>query len=43
MSEVEGLQRRAGFWRRAIAYVIDGLIVWLLAAIVVGIPVYFMP
>ena len=29
----------AGFWRRAIAYSVDGLIVWLFAAIVVGIPV----
>jgi len=29
----------AGFWRRAIAYSVDGFVVWLFAAIVVGIPV----
>ncbi len=29
----------AGFWRRAIAYSVDGFIVWLFAAILVGITV----
>jgi hypothetical protein len=39
MSQIEGLEARAGFWRRYVAFLIDVFIVQLLAAILVGIPV----
>jgi uncharacterized RDD family membrane protein YckC len=38
MSQSERFEARAGFWRRYLAFLIDVFIVWLLAAIFVGIP-----
>ncbi|SEC88295.1 RDD family protein [Rhizobiales bacterium GAS188] len=39
MSQIGRLEARAGFWGRYVAFFIDVFIVWLLAAILVGIPV----